>query len=111
VTFDLDSGTASFQLIDYPMPDFTGEASGQPEISVAARVSMQMAWNANGVALSVRDPANEFAGTYRECGATIEWSATEEGFSYASDDDAPSETRFAQIGREQTGIFAAGNAS
>jgi hypothetical protein len=106
VAFDLDRGTASFRLADFAMPDFIGEASGLRELWVPALVSMEIVWKGNGTVLSINDPSNEFDGSYQECEATIDWSAVEEGFRYRSAATIVAETRFAQIGRERTGIYA-----
>jgi hypothetical protein len=104
VLLDLDRATASFRLVDFAMPDFIGEGQGLRELSIPALVSMEIIWQGNGTTLSISDPSNEFDGSYQECEATIEWSASTEGFSYRS--EVVTETRFAQIGRERTGIYA-----
>ena len=106
VTHDLDSAAASLRLRDLAMPDFIGQTSGLSDLSVPATVSMEIVWSGNGVTLSVSDPLNEFDGSYRECAATVQWSAAEDGFRFTSDPDGTSDTRFAQIGRERTGVFA-----
>ena len=106
VAYALDGGTASLSLRELAMPDFIGEASGRSDLSVPATVSMEMRWSGNGARLSVSDPLNDFAGEYQECQATIEWSASEAGFRYASDGEVSTEVRFAQIGQERTGVFS-----
>jgi hypothetical protein len=106
VVVDLESVAASMHLTDFPMPDFTGEAAGMRELSVPGRVSLAMVWRGIGTVLTIADPTNEFAGSYFECEATIDWSAANaEGFHFISD-SAEDETLFAQIGRERTGVYA-----
>lgn len=101
LTIDLEAGTATLLLEDLVLPDAVGDAQ-EP-----ATLSLLMQWSGASEARDEADPQNGFAGTYRECSATIAWTVAQVGFSFASDASATSVTRSAQLGRERTGIFAA----
>ena len=77
-------------------------------LNVAATVSLAMEWHGKTAEVEVKDLVNRFAGSYRECSATIQWSAQEAGFSFVSDPANTSMTRFAEIGRERNGVFFQG---
>lgn len=57
----------------------------------------------------VRDPAQGYAGQFWQSesagAATLEWSASEAGFSFVSDPAATSSSYFAALGRERNGLF------
>jgi hypothetical protein len=111
VTYDLDTGAAALRLSDYPMPDFIPEvdASGariQTGASVPSLVAMDLTWTGGGARLTITDSANELEGSYQEGTARISWSAEESGFRFTAGPDSTTEVRFAQIGRERTGVFA-----
>ena len=97
VEIDLGRTTASFQLKDFALLDTIP--------NVAATVSLSMEWHGERAETEVKDLVNGFAGSYRECSATIQWSGEEAGFSFVSDPASSSMTRFAEIGRERNGIF------
>jgi hypothetical protein len=97
IEIDLGRTTASFQLEHFGLEDTIP--------NVPATVSLAMKWHGLRAELEVRDLVNGFAGSYRECSATIQWSAEEAGFSFVSDPASTSATRFAQLGRERNGIF------
>ena len=97
VQIDLGRTTASFQLKDFALLDTIP--------NVPATVSLSMEWRGERAEIEVKDLVNGFAGSYRECSATIQWSAEETGFSFVSDPAGTSVTRFAEIGRERNGIF------
>jgi hypothetical protein len=97
IDIDLGRTTASFRLEHFALEDTIP--------NVPATVSMAMEWHGLRAELKVRDLVNGFAGSYRECSATIQWSAEEAGFSFVSDPASASATRFAQLGRERNGIF------
>ena len=101
VEIDLGRTTASFQLKDFALLDTIP--------NVAATVSLSMEWRGERAEIDVMDLVNGFAGSYRECSATIEWSGEEAGFSFISDRARSSVTRFAEIGRERNGIFMDGS--
>ena len=100
VEIDLGRTTASFQLKDFALLDTIP--------NVAATVSLSMEWHGERAEVEVKDLVNGFAGSYRECSATIQWAAQEAGFSFVSDPASTSSTRFAEIGRERNGVFFQG---
>ncbi len=106
VSFDFDAGAASMTLTDLYLPDSV-DASGRQAALIPAAVSLVMQWQAADPVRTFGDAVSGFAGSYREGAATIAWSAAEAGFTFVSDPGGGSRTRFAQIGRERTGVFAA----
>jgi len=99
VEIDLGRVRASFRVADFPLVDTI------PSPNPAATVSFDMEWSGETADLKVSDLVNGFAGEYHECSATIEWTAQESGFTFASDPAGTSTTRFAEIGRERNGKF------
>jgi hypothetical protein len=102
VEIDLGRVRASFLVADFPLVDTI------PSPNPAATVSFDMEWSGKTAHLKVDDLLNGFAGEYHECSATIEWTAQEPGFTFASDAASTSTTRFAEIGRERNGKFFRG---
>lgn len=100
VTVDLGRVTASLHLVNFPLTDTIP--------NVPATVTLDMEWSGKTAHVAVEDMVNGFAGDYRECRATIAWSASGGGFSFASDAAATSVTRFAELGRERNGRFFPG---
>jgi len=101
VEIDLGRTTASFQLKNFALLDTIP--------NVAATVSLSMEWRGERAEVEVKDLVNGFAGRYRECAATVQWSGEEAGFIFTSDPAGSSVTRFAEIGRERNGIFMEGD--
>lgn len=97
IEIDLDQTTASFKVENFALLDTIP--------NVPAMISLTMEWHRLGADLQVKDFVRGFAGSYRECSATIEWSGEESGFSFVSDPASTSATRFAEIGRERNGVF------
>jgi hypothetical protein len=103
VQIDLGATTASLRLQDFSIGD-TIPVVTPP---TPATVTLDMEWSGQRATVSVRDVVNGFAGNYSECTATIVWSASEQGFTFLSDQASTVQTRFAEIGRERNGIFFA----
>ena len=55
--------------------------------------------------VSVRDNDQGFRGQFMENTATLTWSASRAGFTFASDPANTSTSLFAQLGQESNGIF------
>ncbi len=106
ISFDFGTAGGSLVLQDLAVPDFIGETSGAPDLSVPATLSLAMAWGDAGPELTVSDLETQHTGSYRECRATIAWSAAEQGFSFVAGDAGSLTSRFAQLGFERTGVFA-----
>jgi hypothetical protein len=88
------------------MRDFTkipNSLAGGP--SVPATVSFDVHWSGVRRLDNIHDKTNGFAGQFIENMATIEWSATEEGFAFDSDPAETSTNVFSLIGHERNGVF------
>ena len=70
-----------------------------------ATVSFHIRWGHVIQRDTIHDEENGFAGQFIENTATIEWSATEEGFAFASDPAETSVNVFSLIGKERNGVF------
>jgi hypothetical protein len=59
--------------------------------------------------LKLRDATQGYAGEFWQSesagAATLEWSASEAGFSFVSDPAATSSSYFAELGHERNGVF------
>lgn len=74
--------------------------------SVPATVSFDVQWSGKGSQSQVRNAARGFRGEFVETlQATIAWSAQESGFTFVSDPAETSHTEFAELGREDNGVF------
>jgi hypothetical protein len=99
VEIELGKVKASFRVVDFPLLDIITTPSPP------ATVSFDMEWSGKTAEVDVKDFVNDFAGEYRQCKATIEWSARVGNFSFASAGAETSLTRFAELGRERNGRF------
>ena len=100
VRIDLDLGTASLQFSGVTVQD----EGASP--AVPATVTVDVQWSDVTKRSSLQNTAQGFSGDFAETGATIAWSAAQDGFSFASDAAATTRTNFAVIGRERNGAFA-----
>ncbi len=98
VEFDLGAVTASMRVTNFAIPDIL-----PPAPTVPAVVTMDIEWSGLRADVTVTDLVNGFAGRYRECNATVDWTATEATFGFTSDGNEV--TRYAAIGRERNGRF------
>jgi hypothetical protein len=109
VDVDLDAGTARLQVTNLALKDYftIGNALfGGGPTPVDATVSFDMHWSGVTSREKIRDTENGFAGEFLHTGATIAWSGSEAGFSFAS--SASGQTvHFAEIGHERNGVFFA----
>jgi len=55
--------------------------------------------------VNVRDTDHGFRGLFMENSATLTWTASRAGFTFASDAANTSKSLFAQLGQESNGIF------
>jgi hypothetical protein len=114
---DLDDATATYRITDLPVRDFPtlvdalSGASFQPAIA-----SFQLQWHLLDVTdrtrTKVRDATQDFAGKFWSStssgAATLEWSATLDGFTFTSDAAATSHSYVAVLGHERNGVFFRG---
>jgi hypothetical protein len=110
VAVSLRDGTARMQLTHAPIPDFTNfpNAVGliQPAIPpVPATVSFDLRWSGVTNRTQLRNADERFVALVTETGATVEWSSSQEGFSFVSDPANTSTSIYAAIGRESNGVF------
>jgi hypothetical protein len=74
--------------------------------AVPTNVTYELRWRGPiSREVSVRDTDHGFRGLFRENSATLSWSASRSGFTFASDSANTSMSAFAELGRESNGIF------
>ncbi len=106
LTLSPDGLSASVSLRDFPVED-------QPKFGAdtlptyAARITLDMSWQAHGALMGVSDPTHKFRLQFRLATARIAMRITvpETGFMFISDPAETSETIFAMLGTDQNGLF------
>jgi len=76
-----------------------------PVAPVRARVSFDVEWNGIIATAQIENTAQHFSGSFLSTGATINWSAEEEGFQFQSEAPNPSRNLVSVLGREKNGVF------
>jgi hypothetical protein len=85
-------------------PDYTYPMI-PPVVPVRAKVSFDVEWS-NILSMALIDNAGQnFKGSFLSTGATINWSAQEEGFTFQSEAPNPSRNLVSVLGREKNGVF------
>jgi len=106
VEIDLDNATASMKLSDVELRDFFSiPNSFMRGSSVPGDISLHMRWSGVQQRVHLHDEQNTFDAHVIEDTATMSWSARTQGFKFVSDPAITSTTVFAEIGREQNGVF------
>lgn len=107
VEINLGAGDASLKIDNLATKDFGTVVNDlQHGPSVPATVSFDVQWSGKGSQSQLRNAAQGFRGEFVETlQATIAWSAQESGFSFVSDPAETSHTEFAELGREDNGVF------
>ena len=117
VAIDLDNATASWRLADVAVMDAhdlanaltNGKGLTNPPIPpiapVPATVSFAVQWSGVVSRAKVTNPASHFTGEFIETGATIKWSASQDGFDFESEDPNPARNFYSVIGHERNGVF------
>jgi hypothetical protein len=77
-----------------------------PVMPVRATVSFELEWSGPADAAEIDNKAQGFKGKFLQTGATIKWSATQDGFRFQSEPPESSMNLFAVLGRELNGVFA-----
>ena len=75
--------------------------------SKEAVVSFDVRWN-NKIATTQRRnaaPDEQFVGLFTQTDAKVEWSASEQGFTFHSDPAETSHVVYAEVGEERNGFF------
>lgn len=73
--------------------------------SIPATVSFSVLWSGATARVDVRNTEFGFQLDGVQTLATIEWSASEAGFSFVSDPAATSTRHFAEVVHERNGVF------
>ncbi|HEX5415350.1 MAG TPA: hypothetical protein VFZ25_06775 [Chloroflexota bacterium] len=113
IKVDLQNGTASMHVVDLPMPDYGAIPNGLTHgKSTPSVVSFDINWQGIVGRSRIADPSGNRAANLLNTGATIAWSAKQEGFHFVSDPASTSRvTDYASIGHERNGVFASGAAT
>jgi hypothetical protein len=83
----------------YPYPAI------KPVAPVRAKVSFDVKWNGIISTAQIENSAQTFKGTFLSTGATIKWSAEEDGFQFQSEEPDPSRNEISVLGSEKNGVF------
>jgi hypothetical protein len=76
-----------------------------PVAPVRATVSFDVEWNGIVANAQIENATQHFKGPFLSTGATIKWSAKEEGFEFQSEAPDPSRNLVSVLGREKNGVF------
>jgi len=105
---DPAAGTANYMQTDLALNDsyhvLFGANNGP---KTPAKVTFKITWSpgSNPKHLHAHDTANGFDGDFTQGIATASWSASEEGFTFASTPGETPKTVIAYVGTEQNGRF------
>jgi hypothetical protein len=72
---------------------------------VRASVSFDVEWSGIVATAMIENTMQQFKGTFLSTGATIKWSAKQEGFEFQSEAPDPSRNLISVLGREKNGVF------
>ena len=84
---------------DYPYPAIA------PFAPVRAKVSFDVEWTGIVAMAQIENTMQNFKGSFLSTGATINWSAEEDGFQFQSEAPNPSRNLVSVLGREKNGVF------
>lgn len=76
-----------------------------PVAPVRATVSFDVEWKGIVDTAQIENTTQHFKGSFLSTGATIKWSAKEEGFEFQSEAPDPSRNLISVLGREKNGVF------
>jgi hypothetical protein len=123
VEIDFDNGRASLRVKQLPVHDDHDLANSltqglglpgglgfpypaiPPVASKPAKVSFDVEWTGILATAQIQNTAQQFKGTFLSTGATISWSAEEDGFRFESEAPNPSRNLMSVLGSEKNGIF------
>lgn len=107
---NLLNGTGSLHVVDLAVPDYGKIPNGLMHGPAAsALVSFAIEWGGVIGRSRVNDTANGYAAELVTTGATIAWSAQQDGFTFLSDPASTSKvTDVAFLGHERNGVYARG---
>ena len=84
---------------DYPYPMIA------PVAPVRAKVSFDVEWSGILSMAPIDNAVQNFKGSFLSTGATISWSAQEDGFMFQSEAPNPGRNLVSVLGREKNGVF------
>ena len=103
VKVNLGKGSAALHVDDLDVEDYGNVGNAlQDGPSVEASVSFDVNWSGVDERVKIRNRDAGFAGEFIHNEATLQWSASEFGFSFTSD---PLASDFAEIGHERNCAF------
>jgi hypothetical protein len=111
VQVDLDRASASLRVSDLPIPDWgdlryaTTDGPNVPSV-----VSFVVRWDGALDRASRRHEEQRWMGDNVQTQATIDWSAQQAGFQFASDPATTSHSQATVMGRRRNGVFFAASA-
>jgi hypothetical protein len=76
-----------------------------PVFPVRATVSFDVEWSGTVAAAQIHNTSQGFQGTFLSTGATINWSAQQDGFMFQSEAPNPARNLVSVLGTEQNGVF------
>lgn len=76
-----------------------------PVAPVRAKVSFDVEWSGIVATAQIENTMQQFKGSFLSTGATIDWSADEDGFQFQSEAPDPSRNFVSVLGREKNGVF------
>jgi hypothetical protein len=76
-----------------------------PVAPIRATVSFDVEWKGIVDTAQIENTTQHFKGSFLSTGATIKWSAKEEGFEFQSEAPDPTRNLISVLGREKNGVF------
>jgi hypothetical protein len=76
-----------------------------PVAPIRATVSFDVEWSGIVAMAQIENTMQNFKGSFLSTGATINWSAEEDGFQFQSEAPDPSRNLVSVLGREKNGVF------
>ncbi len=105
----MSRASALMRLDGQQLPDW-GElknSTAQQGSSVPSTVSFDCRWSGMIERGKRRDASEKWGGDYIATRASIEWSASQDGFHFISDPRTTSKSSSGLIGRERNGVYFA----
>jgi hypothetical protein len=76
-----------------------------PVAPVRAKVSFHVEWSGIVATAQIENTMQQFKGSFLSTGATIDWTAEEDGFQFQSEAPDPARNLVSVLGRERNGVF------
>jgi hypothetical protein len=112
ISVDPGSGRARLHADNVPVTDFHNffiavGLSQPPPDPLPSHVSFDVRWTGNGTRQVIRDDTFRFNGHYVNCGATISFTASNDGGDVIYSSDAAGQYNVGQpgVGHERNGVF------